>query len=322
MDMYVAKSKFHDFAAFWRGLDSKVNFYVSGALELRFARDMRQSAWFLTKSISGDRLDFESEESLVQFATEVILGLSPTGKQNSIEQIKKSRFASGQKNRRVWRGVAKRGGDFCIPFPQIEYNDYKVKLRAVRNASELFDEFSDCFRYLEPNTDNYKAYSNRMRELLILACTEIEANFSGVLEVNGIRPARSYYNTGDFAKLIRVLHLKEWGASLNHRVGCGNIYPFRDWNVNKGTQTLEWYHAYNKVKHDAFESLSLANFFNVYSAMSALYILLISQWGVSVFQDARLHVPFGCVCMPIYEIDDIPVAVDLEVEPEYAPLII
>ncbi|RFP99460.1 hypothetical protein D0O09_22375 [Pseudomonas putida] len=133
---------------------------------------------------------------------------------------------------------------------------------------------------------------------------------------------RKYYNSGDFAKLILALHLKDWGTSLNLRVGCGNIYPYRDWEPNKGTQTLEWYEAYNKVKHDAFDSLSLANFFNVYSAMSALYILLISQWGVGVFQEAKLHVPFNCVRMPTYEIDDIPVAIDHESGPDYAPLLI
>ncbi|MCF5051816.1 hypothetical protein GIW50_12495 [Pseudomonas syringae] len=320
MEMYVVKSRFQEFAAFWRSAQTKVNFYIPGSLELRFEKDMRESVFFLSSSLDGE-WDYQSEESLIAFATDVIMQLSPACKVNKIETIVKSAFKPGVKNRRIWRGVVVQNGEVtCNPHPKIEYNDYIVKLRAARNASELFNEFSDSFRYLEPHTDNYKAYSNRMRELLILSCTEIEANFSGILEVNNVKPNRKNYNTGDFAKLIQVLYLKDWGASLKLRHGCGSSYPFKDWSVEKPTQTLQWYDAYNHVKHDAFDKLCLANFNAVYNAMSALYILLIAQWGISIFEELSLHVPFICISRPIYGIADIPVAIDLDSHPQYASL--
>lgn len=318
MEMYVVKSRFQEFVAFWRGSGSIVNFYIPGSLELRFKRDMLASVFALSDSLNDD---YESEESLKAFAVNVLMEFSPPGKINTIEAITKSSFEVGLKYRRVWRGVVVENGDVsCNPFPKIDYIDYKVKLRATRNASELFDEFSDSFRYLEPHTDNYNAYSNRMRELLILACMEIEANFSGVLEVNNVKPARKNYNTGDFAKLIRVLYLKDWGASLKLRNGCGNVYPFKDWNPDKATQSLQWYDAYNNVKHNAFDKLNLANFNAVYNAMSALYILLIAQWGTGAFEDLDLHVPFTLISRPTFKIEDIPVAIDLDSAPMYTSL--
>lgn len=319
--MYVAKTRFQPFAAFWRGDGGYVNFYVAGDLELRFQKNMRVSAWFLTSSIMGGQDEIESEEALFSFAREVLGAIAPAGKINEVVSITKSLFSVGFKYRRVWRGVFGFDGSVsCSPFPKVDYDDYKYKIRAARNASELFDEFANSFRYLEPHTDNYQSYSNKLRELLMLACTEMEANFIGILSSNNILPARSNYNTGDFVKIVDVLYLRGWGASLKLRAGCGNVYPFREWSAAKPTASLEWYDAYNKVKHDSFENLSKANFLNVYKAMSALYVLLLAQWGVDVFDDLGLRVPFNCICRPDFDIIDIPVAITIDSEPQYAAL--
>jgi hypothetical protein len=320
MDMYVAKTRFQPFAAFWRGEGANVNFYIAGSLELRFQKDMRGSAWFLTRSLEGQD-EIESEDSLFSFARDVLMEFAPAGKINHVELIKKSMFSAGLKYRRVWRGVFGASEEVCfLPFPKNDFDDYKYMIRAARNASELFGEFTNSFRYLEPHTDNYESYSNKLRELLMLACTEIEANFIGVLRSNGLRSMGTNYNTGDFIRLIDVLHLRSWGASLKLRSGCGNVYPFREWDAVKPTRSLIWYDAYNKVKHDSFENLSKANFHNVYRAMSALYVLLLAQWGLNVFDELGLRVPFYAVSRPDFDIVEIPVAIATDSEPQYAPL--
>ena len=59
-----------------------------------------------------------------------------------------------------------------------------------------------------------------------------------------------------------------------------HISPFKNWNPSSPTKSLKWYDAYNKIKHDRIENLSLATLDNAINAVCALITLLCIRWSI------------------------------------------
>lgn len=225
-----------------------------------------------------------------------------------VTTIKKSILDVNSYYPRIWRGFAYVNGVSYSPHKGTKYDEYRSKIQCVSAASSLFAEFLEVFRYVDPHTSNYNTFGVRIRELLILACTEIEANWRGVLEAHGIKPRRKYFNTEDYSRLIDPLHLPEWGVVVKYQPGLGAVKPFEFWSASNSTQSIPWYEAYNLVKHDRLGNMEYANFFNLYSAIAALFIMQVAQWGVSAFEDMELKSPFTVTSLPSFSFDDMPVS--------------
>lgn len=60
--------------------------------------------------------------------------------------------------------------------------DFLQDVRAYKNIQTSLDEL---FNYIEPSLENLTAYGHKIRELLILACTEVECLLVKMLIVNG-----------------------------------------------------------------------------------------------------------------------------------------
>ena len=96
--------------------------------------------------------------------------------------------------------------------------------------------------------------------IIILACTEVEAQWKGVLEANGLTPSGSYFKTTDYVKLLPVMKLDQYEVALIRYPRISATGPFMGWDATKPTKSLSWYAAYNQVKHDRetkFEEASL-----------------------------------------------------------------
>lgn len=320
MHFYVCKAARFPFVAFWRMDDKKVCFFILDSEIYNFERSIVDSVFYLNKTLMGIEID-DSEEMLFEFAQHVIDDIYKK-RGFKIVDVQVSRFNLNDKNRRVWRGIIGDGSSQALtPHHGLTHEDYKFKITAARNASLLFSSFGDIFSFVEPSTDNYPTYSLRLRELLILACTEIEANFIGVLKANSVRPTRKNWSTVDYVKLVEVLKLKSWSVVLKFRSDVGSTHPYESWSNDMPTKTLPWFEAYNAVKHDAIHSLPQASFKHVYEAMSALYILHLAQWGPNVFENLQLPTPFVYVEFPEFDVNEIPVLAAGE-NSKYIPLAI
>jgi hypothetical protein len=60
------------------------------------------------------------------------------------------------------------------------------------------------------------------------------------------------------------------------------IEPFKDWDSNKPTQSLKWYAAYNKVKHDREAHFKQATLINAFTAAAAYFVMLCAEHGREV----------------------------------------
>lgn len=88
--------------------------------------------------------------------------------------------------------------------------------------------------------------------------------------------------TKDYIKLAPILRLKDWRVMLRDYFGYRLIAPFEHWDTAKPSQSLEWYSAYNAVKHDREGKFEQAQIQFVIEAMAAVHVMLAAQWGPEI----------------------------------------
>ena len=152
----------------------------------------------------------------------------------------------------------------------------------IRAYQAIQDSLDSLLYVVEPSVTNFESYGHKIRELLILACTEVEYLLLRLLIENGY-PQKKTYNTTDYIQCLPILKLNEYKVVLGQYPNLKIFQPFENWNNQSPTQTLEWYDAYNSVKHNRGGSLKNANFKNLLDAIAAIHILLEAQYGKNVF---------------------------------------
>lgn len=143
-------------------------------------------------------------------------------------------------------------------------------LQSIRLLIERLDEI---FLYVEPSSNSLKTYSHKIRDLLILACTEVESNWSRYLRVARATPVGKDFTTKDYVKLLSKLYLAEFEINIKPYPAIAPIRPFDGWDQVKPTQSLPWYEAYNLTKHDRQSNFSLATLEHCLSAVCANLVL-------------------------------------------------
>jgi hypothetical protein len=157
----------------------------------------------------------------------------------------------------------------------------------------LIERFDEMSQFIEVDRRNLQVFSHRLRELLILCCTEIEASFRSVLmgsEGQTSEPKR--LSTADFFRLCDPMHLKEFELELRQH-DIEPISPFKTWDESRPTRSLPWYDAYNATKHDREQSLDRATLQHCIEALSAVVALFCAQFGIPLSQDWANEPAYG-----------------------------
>jgi hypothetical protein len=230
------------------------------------------------------------------------------GIQNSIvrQSAKKLRTRIGTYHPRIWRGTFDPKRLHCynaVDARSVYGSEY---IRTNIAASSLFDQMQDLFRSVEPSAANMQTYGNRIRELLILTCTEVEAGWRAVLDKNSPAP-KGRYTTSDYIKVNEPLRLSDWEVALRDYPDIGTFIPFKDWTAPETTRSIPWYEAYNAVKHNREAQFSQASFGNILNAAAAVHILQAAQWGPEMYHRffGTNSSPFWTVRHPEYDLGDL-----------------
>jgi hypothetical protein len=153
-----------------------------------------------------------------------------------------------------------------------------------------------------PKGANLQAFGHEIRNLLILACTEAEAHWRGVLEANSVSPnnGRSF-TTKDYVKLAEAMKLREYGAMFPYYPWLPVIRPFERWGTTgHPTQELPWYESYNAVKHDREKEFEKATLLHAFHAVAACAVLIYAQYGMTQ------RIPFFVNRLHLVEISEVP----------------
>lgn len=220
-----------------------------------------------------------------------------------VESIERSLLPLNGYHPRVWRGnFSLRGGSgWSNPINNSDvYGDGYIS--ALVAADSVFNYLVEVFRFIDPTYANLRSYGARLRELLILACTEVEGLWKGVLRANS-SVVKKRYKTDDYYQVCELLRLKEWVVYLKDYPSIGEFSPFFEWSAEKPSQSLAWYEAYNSVKHDRERAANQANLKNLINAVAALHILNLAQWGPEVYSAIGFgrNTPFAIRSLPKFK---------------------
>jgi len=230
-------------------------------------------------------IPFEVNPSRYQRATgDPSVDLAPTFKSPCCE---KARLALGEYHPRIWRpGDWPRGETQCP-------REFSLTINSARN---LFVGMREVFRYVEPSPTTLSAYGHEIRNLLILAATEVESGLKQVLEANGYeassgRPPKEW-TTNDYVKLLEAMRLDEYELALFAHPDCPSFRPFAGWSVAAPTKSLDWYAAYHTVKHNRETLFDQATLGRMLHAMGAVFVLVLAQFGAFGTEGTDLVTPW------------------------------
>jgi hypothetical protein len=119
-------------------------------------------------------------------------------------------------------------------------------------------------------------YGHEIRNLLILAATEVEMHWRGILIANGVSAPR---NTNEYVKLVDPLKLSDFAITFHDFPDLQPVQPFAGWSKLDPTQTLRWYAAYHGVKHNRGDEFERGTLRRVFEAVAACIVLVIAQFG-------------------------------------------
>lgn len=132
------------------------------------------------------------------------------------------------------------------------------------------------FQTVHPEPDTLGVYGHEIRNLLILAATEVETHWRGVLVANGT--TRDRLTTTHYARLLRPMRLAEYAVSLPSFPWLPPVRPFEGWDPRQATTSLPWYDAYNAVKHDREGAFGRATLGSAMTAVCACVVMLVAQF--------------------------------------------
>ena len=199
------------------------------------------------------------------------------------QDIKLSRYAVGQTIRGVWRP-----GLFFFEETAQGLGISEIEQRSAEQALRLLIErLDELLLYIEPDSNGLKAYSHKTRELLILACTELENTWKHYMTMAGVTPIGSQFSTNDYVKLLGPLYLAEYEIQLRPYSSVPPLKPFCGWNATAPTQSLPWYDAYNKTKHDRDQHFDKARLENCIAAVVANVVMFAVRFGPITLYESR-----------------------------------
>lgn len=137
-------------------------------------------------------------------------------------------------------------------------------------------QLESMLRVVHPVAPNFAAFGHEFRNVLIIAATEVEAQWKGVLKANG----KNGKNTSNYVLLADALKLREFSIRLPFYPWLDPIRPFDSWyHSETPTKKLPWYDDYQAVKHDRENEFARATLLNALKAVCGCAVMLFAQFG-------------------------------------------
>lgn len=155
-----------------------------------------------------------------------------------------------------------------------------AELRLAEQALLLLvQRLDELLLFVEPTVQSLEAHSHKARELLILACTEVETSWKHYLRRAGVLEPINGYTTNHYVRLKEPLFLEEFEVIMPRYGVVPRQRPFSGWSASNPTTSLDWYDAYNKTKHDRLTNFASASLLNCIKATSANIVLFAVRFG-------------------------------------------
>lgn len=207
---------------------------------------------------------------------------------------------------RIARPHHQHPGDFPTPFyADLEFAHEEAD--ANLQIGMLANRLRRCFEVVAPVQANFHVFGGEFRNILLLAATEVEAQWKGILKANAYNSARpsARWSTNDYIKTEAACRLADFAVEFPEYPWIEPVAPFRGWTAAAPTTSLPWYEAYNSVKHDREQHGGRATLICALEAVAAVVVVAVAQFGISfVRRGARWKDLFQMHTYPQWEIGD------------------
>lgn len=154
---------------------------------------------------------------------------------------------------------------------------------SVRIATMRLRMLDRVFEVVEPCPSNLGCFGLEIRQVLLLACMEVESGLRAVLRANGglQRPSgegERRSNMNDYVKLKAPLVADGWIVRFLSYPELPSVAPFEGWGSGAST-TPAWYEDQHRTKHNREISLDAATLRSSLNAVAAVLVLHVSQFG-------------------------------------------
>jgi hypothetical protein len=159
---------------------------------------------------------------------------------------------------------------------------------------------------VHPVDETLFVYGHEIRNLLILACTEAEMHWRGILVANGIDQAR--YDTRSYVKLHNPMRLGDYTVRFPAFPWLPPVCPFGGWgSTGNPTQDLPSYDAYNATKHNREGEFAKATLAHAFQAISACVVMMVAEFGptAGLDEDPELSSFFQLESVPAWPLSDV-----------------
>jgi hypothetical protein len=163
------------------------------------------------------------------------------------------------------------------PWSPILSEDKAYVANAKSQLILLVRKLETICHIVQPSTKTLHVYGHDIRNLLILAATEVEMHCRGILKANG--SLASKFNTNEYIKLVDPLRLVDYAVTFLDFPDLQSIRPFAGWSKADPTKTLGWYDAYHGVKHNRENEFERSTLRYAFEGVSARIALLVAQLG-------------------------------------------
>jgi hypothetical protein len=137
-------------------------------------------------------------------------------------------------------------------------------------------DLESCFDVTSPAQENFSAFGIAFDKIIYFCCIGVEGLFRKIMKDNLV-PQKDL-NMKLFVKLNKFLKLDQYQTSFIRYPWLKDVQPYAAWSSgNLGK--LEWFEAYNGLKHDKRNKENLASLHNAIEAVSAYYILSYAIFG-------------------------------------------
>ena len=192
----------------------------------------------------------------------------------------------GRYFRRMARPSHQHPGDFPEPFYSGEFAHERAS--ASIQIATLADRLRVCFQVVGPSEPNFGVFGSEFRNILLLAATEVEAQWKAILRANGYtaQSPNRRWNTNDYYRLEAALRLADYAIEFPEYPWIEPVTPFRGWSATNPTGSIPWYDAYNMVKHDREQHGNRATLIRSLEAVAAVVVMGVSQFGINFVRQA------------------------------------
>jgi hypothetical protein len=182
--------------------------------------DMNEKVITIThKKWDGHKIAYADRNDIALYNDTVNAAWYRLGFGDSIDRAsaRKLNLEIGRYFPRIWRGIYDVGNHYSYNSVNARKVYGKTYISSNVAALSIFDALELLFRYVEPTSENRSAFGHKIREVLILTCTEVESAWRSVLEANTTEKKISY-TTKDYSALLEPMRLNEWSVALKDLV--------------------------------------------------------------------------------------------------------